>query len=289
MNPRNLPRLRDGLVRHLTNPNSAVRTKTGAENQEALDGLTRNAREARLFWASEDMTALAVSAGRQLDDAYWGAEARPAPAGLILFDSGVGTIEAGAGARRVEIPVEACAWGPHPQGCLLWLLISRQRLQHESGPDVELIVEQTPPLIPIWGTVLDAAEPVPMTEIDPKQRTVVATLAAAWLLMAQPTLVETGRERASGRVRRSYVRAGRPEPEITLVHLRRQYGDHSTPSPDPDSGGRYRYRWVVSGHWRNQPYGPGHSRRRRQWIPAYIKGPDGAPILARERVNVWRR
>jgi len=46
---------------------------------------------------------------------------------------------------------------------------------------------------------------------------------------------------------------------------------------------------VVSGHWRKQPYGPEQSLRRQTWIPAYIKGPDGAPLLATERVNVWRR
>jgi hypothetical protein len=45
------------------------------------------------------------------------------------------------------------------------------------------------------------------------------------------------------------------------------------------------HRWVVSGHWRNQSHGPGREQRRRQWIPAHIKGPDGAPLLATERVN----
>ena len=235
------------------------------------------------------MAALAVSAGRQLDDACWSVYDRPSPAGLILCDGGIGAMDAGTGARRVEIPVEACTWGSHPHGCMVWLLISRQRLQREIDPNVELIVERTPPLIPIWGAVLDTAKPVPMTEIESKSRAVVAALAAAWLLMAQPTLVETGQERAPGKVRRSYTRAGRPEPEITLVHLRRPYTDHSTAAPDHEPTRRYKHRWVVSGHWRNQSYGPGRSRRRRQWIPAYIKGPDGAPMLARERVNVWRR
>lgn len=39
----------------------------------------------------------------------------------------------------------------------------------------------------------------------------------------------------------------------------------------------------------SQPHGPERALRRQQWIPAYIKGPDGAPLLATERVNVWRR
>jgi hypothetical protein len=37
VNPGSLPRLRDGLVQHLANPHAAVRTKTRAGNQEALE------------------------------------------------------------------------------------------------------------------------------------------------------------------------------------------------------------------------------------------------------------
>ena len=33
-------------------------------------------------------------------------------------------------------------------------------------------------------------------------------------------------------------------------------------------------RTRVSGHWRNQPYGPSHSLRRRQWIEPFWRGPE---------------
>jgi hypothetical protein len=35
----------------------------------------------------------------------------------------------------------------------------------------------------------------------------------------------------------------------------------------------YKLRWIVRGHWRNQPYGPDRSLRRLTWIEPYWKGP----------------
>lgn len=42
--------------------------------------------------------------------------------------------------------------------------------------------------------------------------------------------------------------------------------------------------WLVRGHWRWQTHGPNHSLRRRQFIEPYWKGPERAPILARQHV-----
>ena len=64
---------------------------------------------------------------------------------------------------------------------------------------------------------------------------------------------------------------------------------HVTDAPQASTTGshdhiEYHHRWIVSGHFRNQPYGPGGSLRRRQWIPPYIKGPAGAPLLNRTKI-----
>lgn len=40
-------------------------------------------------------------------------------------------------------------------------------------------------------------------------------------------------------------------------------------------------RFVVRGHWRNQPHGPAHQLRRRQWIQPHWKGPETGPQLVR--------
>ena len=51
----------------------------------------------------------------------------------------------------------------------------------------------------------------------------------------------------------------------------------------------YTRRWIVRGHWTHQAYGPGRESRRLQYIEPYIKGPEGAPLVATEKVMVWRR
>jgi hypothetical protein len=148
-----------------------------------------------------------------------------------------------------------------------------------------------PPLVPLgFFTLPGGAEPFPFADLTGAPRPLAAALAAAWLLMEQPTLVERVRQEADKPVRRAYAREGRPEPEVTILDLRRIYRPEQPDEGDGGQSGReYRFRWVVSGHWRDQPWGPRRSLRRQQWIPAYTKGPDGAPLLKTERVNVWRR
>lgn len=51
---------------------------------------------------------------------------------------------------------------------------------------------------------------------------------------------------------------------------------------------RYQHRWVVDGHWRSQPHGPGSSLRKPIWISPHLKGPDGAPLLTGDKVKVIR-
>lgn len=68
---------------------------------------------------------------------------------------------------------------------------------------------------------------------------------------------------------------------VTTIHVT----DAAQPSTtDPRKPIEYHHRWIVSGHFRNQPYGPGGALRRRQWIPPYIKGPAGAPLLNRTKI-----
>ena len=45
-------------------------------------------------------------------------------------------------------------------------------------------------------------------------------------------------------------------------------------------GGPPTVQFMVQGHWRWQPYGPGRAQRRRQWIEPFWKGPEGALIAS---------
>lgn len=288
--PSQLPRLRRQTLRHLHDMSSPVRANTSTGMQDGLQALAAGLEVADLFWVQQDMAALAMHAGQELAAARWATADRPSPCGLLFWQDGIGHIDA----HGVQIPVEACAWSPFQGEMLLWLLMSRDRLSDEvaqTRDDLRLDTERIPPLVPVYGATLPvAAEPTSLAELDPGfPQPVVAALASAWLLMQQPLLIDRSRERADKPTARAYARDGLPTPEVTVVDLRRQY----TPQDrDPDAGGdgrRYRHRWVVGGHWRNHAYGPGQSLRRQQWIPAHVKGPDGAPLLSTEKVNVWRR
>jgi hypothetical protein len=290
LRPSQLPKMRRQTLRFLKDPESAIRSNTGPGAQPGLDALASALQVGELFWVQQDMAALAMHAGEQLAAGGWATADRPSPCGLLYWEGGIGHMDY----TGVQIPVEACAWSPYQGEMKLWLLMSRDRLVTETeraGHAFTLVTEEIPPLVPFYGATLPAdGEPVSMASIGSRlPQPVVAALAAAWLLMQQPTLVDRTRERADKSTARAYARDGLGAPEVTIVDLRRQY----TPQDkDPDAGSdgrRYRHRWVVSGHWRNQPYGPDRSLRRQTWVPSYVKGPEGAPLLSTERVNVWRR
>ena len=70
--------------------------------------------------------------------------------------------------------------------------------------------------------------------------------------------------------------------DVTVVNLRRAMAEqgHSDLGDDATESERrsYSHRWLVSGHFRNQAYGPGHSLRKVIWIPPHLRGPEDAPL-----------
>lgn len=285
---RDLPKRRNQLLRHLTDPTSPLRTKTSPAAQPPLDLLERHLHAADLYWVSSDMSALALSAGAQLDAVGFGPEERPSGCGLIFFDGGVGAIPF----PRVDVPCDAIVWGPCPEGLLLWALIARSTIAANlrTGVTSDHLVG-APPLSPMAAmSVPVQAEPVAVAELDDMlPAAIVQAVCASWLLMRQPTLVEREQVRPDKSVRRVTQRLGMADPQVSIVDLRRQFVPDGRDEVGEEGGRRYRNRWVVSGHWRDQAWGPGRALRRRTWIPAYVKGPEGAPLVVTERVNVWRR
>lgn len=259
-------------------------------DDHVVDRLVTHLRAADLYWISDDMTALSVHAGEQLAAARWATDDRPSPVGLTVFDGGLGMVDVAPG---IHAPVQALAWGPGPGSTLIvWHLLDGPKLLSAlPGADVSRV----PPLLAVREARLPVTdEPVSLDDLPAYEgmrpsRAIVAALAASWHLMQQPQLTDRTVQEPGRAEARALRRADLPDDGVTLVVLRRQY----TPADrDPDAGSdgrRYRHRWVVSGHWRNQAYGPGRSLRRQTWVPSYVKGPEGAPLLSTEKVNVWRR
>lgn len=286
--PGSLPRVRDQIMRHLT-PGHSMYDHLAVKYGDWAEVMRANLRISELYWSSAEMSALSVGASETLPETWWNVDARPAPCGLLVFDGGITTSLNWGDDSPVQ--VDAVAWGPGRGGCMITTWVDRGRATDALDRDgMELAVGEVPPLIPLGTFVIDTGRALVSADIDPEFTAVAGPVAAAWLLMQQPTLVDRIRQHADRDVRRSYARAGRGEPDITYVTLRRAYIPTEKPEygTNPD-GSRYYHRWITSGHWREQPYGPGRERRRRIWIPDHIKGPEGAPMLVKKRVNVWRR
>ena len=110
-----------------------------------------------------------------------------------------------------------------------------------------------------------------------------AIVYAFWRIQAQPlaTVAHPPLDRPAVRraARASIVH------DTRVVMLRR-----TNPVAEPgdrEAKWHYRVRFLVRGHWRRLTDKEG--RPYRIWINAHIKGPDGAPLLAGEKVNILAR
>jgi hypothetical protein len=117
----------------------------------------------------------------------------------------------------------------------------------------------------------------------------LAGLVASWLIIAQQ-LTRSEPAAVDPPIRKAYARAHRPPPEVRLVPDK-----PGTPRPaststvgDRTPSGRARpdHRFWVSGHERNQAYGPGRALRKTIVVDPFLKGPEGAPIKASTTVRV---
>jgi hypothetical protein len=134
------------------------------------------------------------------------------------------------------------------------------------------------------GQTIDAAHPA-------------ARLAATWLLMTQPgitshTDVAAPARAATGGKQPAATKAPAEHDLVRLVQIRgHRPAGTATPPRTRSTTARKQpdERSVVPGHWRNQAYGPGWSKRRPQWIDEYLRGPDGAPVKASHIVRVLAR
>jgi hypothetical protein len=148
-------------------------------------------------------------------------------------------------------------------------------------------------LLEMCGTsfpMLGAAEARPDEQIDPDEIGAYGVLfvLAAWALMNQPGLASRAIAERDPKIARQYRRERRDHPDVTIVDLRR-LRHPADPDDVPEMTRTYTHRWVVDGHWRNQPYGPGRVSRRKIWIAPYVKGPDDGELIHTEKVHVWRR
>lgn len=260
---------------------------------------------AELFWITAPMAEVALDASHDMPG--FTGEDLPSQSGLILVEKPLPDKDTALiGGLRLRdrslntpldgdwtepVPIDGLLWHRAGATIRVWMLVRTKRL-----PD-PLLTHPTP-LTPFLSAELPL--PADFTKTKAFLGTegtaptsdalgVLSWLAAAWHLMSIPTVAETRDLDASTGASAPAAPRGEREPgAVRLVDLRPmrhvRFEGEST-----ETARTYRHRWVVRGHWRQQAVGPKRGQRRLTWVPSYIKGPEGAPLLTTDTVKVWRR
>jgi hypothetical protein len=238
-------------------------------------------RESELFWVTRDMTRVAMDASTDIPP-WVPATTIPARTGLLVWAEPLPRL-CWYGAKALPmVTADAVQWVRTEGFVDIDILTRTDQLVAEGHLDKP---GRRGPFVKVRGVVLRADEPARVDQYVPAAEPgLIAALGATWTLMQIPTVATPRQVTGAGGSGRQWQNEQRT---VSIIDLRRlEHRDTGT----TDSAGRaYRHRWYVRGHWREQAHGPRQALRRSTWIPGYIKGPPGAPLLELERVNVWRR
>lgn len=269
---------------------------------------------AELFYVTPDMTELVMQAAAAAPEYQVHADQLPAERGFVVFGKPYCAVAAEALNPGQRVELQAALWGPVPDtgdgpGVMLVTLQDADvLLSTQPLPDGDPVLRRR--LMAECDTLRRFTGPLAYHEeyampfganpwgTDGTQRVGNAALAAVmttWILMGQRITV-TERAELPRSVRKAAARAGHPDPLVRTVSLRQAARGRADADEQRQRAGepsrRYTKRWPVRGYgyWRNTWY-PSRERHEQQWVwvPGYMKGPEGAPLVGGERVNVLRR
>ena len=251
---RELPKIRDRLIRLLRSP-ITLPAHLALDREHLADQIE----QCRLYWVDPTFTELATTAAVSLPTTRLHPDLIPCAAAILAWATPVGD-------------TAAITWTMHDTA--IRLVRYRNIGNGLDGQLLQQVREDVGSIAPIGTHTLP-----PGSTIDPATNSDLATLLATWLLMGQPA-AETPAAEIDKPTRRSYTRAHRPLPDVRLVrlHTARHNGPGTPRRETPDDRNTRTERVWVTGHWRNQPYGPGRSLRRPVYIHPFLRGPDDAPI-----------
>ncbi|GIH20678.1 hypothetical protein [Rugosimonospora africana] len=271
------------LTSQLTPDTDTPDTRSPIDRYTAL--MAQHAHHATLYWIDPDFTELARHAATSLHELQIAPHEPLAREGLMIWSNPI--CHPPLAGTTQTVPVIAAQWGTIPGG--LWLTFfapaETTGTRAYTAKDLQQLRERVGWLAPISiGTRLEFDKPY--SAANPHTHAVLATLLATWLIAAQPE-AQTDDIEPDKAIRRAYARAQRPAPPVRIVKLR---GKQRRTPTTPDAGNEptriYRNRWWVPGFFRQQPYGPKQSLRRRRYVRGHFRGPDGAPLILTKTVRV---
>jgi hypothetical protein len=278
--------------------------------QRWLTNVPLMVKAAYAFHVSDEMLQVANWAGHLLpEDVTLDRDLLPTDCGFLVFEKGMQIPEVWG--RKTY--VHAMLWrhgGNHPAGPSVEIFLFTdvrdrrdevtQELVKNVGED-ELLRHGHLHLMSVNDIAYSAAQPT-REEIPDWYRDVankpdgitepvewsdnwVRTLIAIFTLMGQ-TVADVSEEEADRKQARRMRRMDLPS-RVTVIRLRRTEGSRH----EGESEVEWQHRWVVRGHWRNQPYGPqdGPRQYRRIWIAPHVKGPEDKPLVVTDKVYTLNR
>ena len=261
-----LPKIRDRLTGLLR---SEVDLPAPINDRGKRRSLASQLDLAPMSWINEKFTHRVNAVSSDQPTARVTDDLVPSPSGLIAWPEPVG----------IAGNLAAASWTPESDG---WLIIGYRSigsaltedlmptLRHEIGWLLPVHAEHVPRRTP-----LDGSHPL-------------GPLITTWLLIKQK-MAEIVPAKLPKGTTKAYQRSNRPAPEVRIVGIRPP-SVPTVPREKEAEGRRERakpdHRFWVSGHERQQAYGPGRSLRKPIDIDPFLKGDEGLPIKLSTTVRV---
>ncbi|MFI5489218.1 hypothetical protein [Micromonospora echinaurantiaca] len=260
-----LPKIRDRLTRLLRGP---ANLPTPINNPDQRRALANHLDLVPMYWINREFTDLVNEVSGDQPPATATDDIAPTPAGLLAWPEPVGS------PRHLA----AVSWTPHADG---WHVIGYRSVGSALDDDLmPALRHEIGWLVPIHaeyiarGATLDGRHPL-------------GPLITTWLLINQQ-MAEVVPAKLPKGTTKAYQHRRLPAPEVRIVRIK----PRSTPPPERTQSASARtrakpdYRFWVSGHKRQQPYGPGRSLRRTIDIQPFLKGDEDLPIKMSTTVRV---
>lgn len=255
-----------------------------------MKAMQRQHSNASLYWVTSDMASLALDASHDVPDLDM--DEAPDRSGIIGLEKPMPPLPVLDEPGAPLLAPSVVSWWRSPGVWHVSPFALASGLRPEDRAAHGVLPGQR--WLPLVEASIDTDRRGPLrfaeSALPAAHAALVAWVSATWRLMVVPTLVERrSLDARTGERRDPDTHVDRPELLVTTLGLRPLRQVDTGTEADPETGRTYTHRWMVRGHWRQQAYGPGRSQRRTQYVEPYIKGPAGAPLLARDKVWVWRR
>ncbi|MEU5943462.1 hypothetical protein ABZ807_30850 [Micromonospora sp. NPDC047548] len=260
-----LPKIRDRFTRLLRGP---ANLPASINDRGERTTLANQLDLVPMYWINQEFTDLVNEVTGDQPPATVTDDIASSPAGLIAWPEPVGS------ARHLA----AVSWTPHADG---WHVTGYRSVGSALDDDLmPALRHEIGWLVPIHAEYIARR-----TKLDGRHP--LGPLITAWLLIKQQMAETVPAKLPKGTIK-AYQRSRRPAPEVRIVRIKPR---SNTPLERSSSAGlRTRanpdHRFWVSGHERQQPYGPGRSLRRPVDIEPFLKGDEDLPIKLSTTVRV---